>query len=50
MKPLLNIKDGRHPVVEQLLPATEKFIPNNITMDASKNQIHLLTGPNMAGK
>ena len=31
IKPLLNIKDGRHPVVEQLLPATEKFIPNNIT-------------------
>ena len=49
-KPLLNIKEGRHPVVENLLPATEKFIPNDIFMDATKNQIHLLTGPNMAGK
>ena len=49
-KPVLNIKAGRHPVVEKLLPVTEKFIPNDIYMDASKNQIHLLTGPNMAGK
>jgi Mismatch repair ATPase (MutS family) len=49
-KPILNISEGRHPVVEKLLPATEKFIPNDIHMDAIKNQIHLLTGPNMAGK
>ena len=49
-KPILNITEGRHPVVEKLLPATEKFIPNDIHMDAIKNQIHLLTGPNMAGK
>ena len=47
---ILKIKDGRHPVVERLLPSTEKFIPNDIKMDAEKNQIHLLTGPNMAGK
>ncbi|GIT32412.1 MAG: hypothetical protein Ct9H300mP2_4910 [Candidatus Neomarinimicrobiota bacterium] len=33
-----------------LLSATEKFIPNNLSMDASVYQIHLLTGPNMAGK
>ena len=46
----LKIKGGRHPVVEQLIPATEKFIPNDIYMDVNKNQIHLLTGPNMAGK
>ena len=49
-KAILNITEGRHPVVEKLLPATEKFIPNDIHMDAIKNQIHLLTGPNMAGK
>ena len=49
-KPILNILDGRHPVVEKLLPLTEKFIPNDTSIDASNNQIHLLTGPNMAGK
>ena len=47
---VLKIKKGRHPVVERLLPSTEKFIPNDITMHADVNQIHLLTGPNMAGK
>ena len=46
----INIKDGRHPVVEQLIPSTERFIPNNLDMDIKKNQIHLITGPNMAGK
>ena len=47
---ILSIQQGRHPVVERLLPSTEKFIPNDIEMDANINQIHLLTGPNMAGK
>ena len=46
----INIKDGRHPVVEQLIPSTERFIPNDLDMDIKKNQIHLITGPNMAGK
>ena len=46
----VNIKDGRHPVVEQLIPSTERFIPNDLDMDIKKNQIHLITGPNMAGK
>jgi len=36
--------------VEQLLPATERFIPNDLTMDTVNSQIHLITGPNMAGK
>ena len=49
-KSVLEIKDGRHPVVEQLLPATERFIPNDLMMDTANNQIHLITGPNMAGK
>ena len=48
--PELAIKEGRHPVVEQLLPATEKFIPNDLSIHSAKNQIHLITGPNMAGK
>ena len=47
---ILDISDGRHPVVEKLLPLTEKFIPNNTCIDSKNNQIHLLTGPNMAGK
>ena len=46
----INIKNGRHPVVEQLIPSTERFIPNDLDMDIKKNQIHLITGPNMAGK
>ena len=49
-RPLLEIKKGRHPVVEQLLPPTEKFIPNDLSICSDKNQIHLITGPNMAGK
>jgi DNA mismatch repair protein MutS len=49
-KTVLKIKKGRHPVVEKLLPPTEKFIANDLIIDSSINQIHLLTGPNMAGK
>jgi len=48
--PMLDISQGRHPVVEQLLPATDKFIPNDLAIHSNKNQIHLITGPNMAGK
>ena len=47
---IIDISDGRHPVVERLLPTTEKFIPNDTFIDSNNNQIHLLTGPNMAGK
>ena len=46
----LKIENGRHPVVEQLLPQTERFIPNDLFINISINQIHLITGPNMAGK
>jgi len=46
----LDIVDGRHPVVEYLLPASERFIGNDVQMDITKSQIHLITGPNMAGK
>ena len=49
-EPLISIKRGRHPVVEKLLPSTEKFIPNDLDIHSDKNQIHIITGPNMAGK
>jgi DNA mismatch repair protein MutS len=47
---VLEIYEGRHPVVEQILPTGEKFTPNDCIMDNQKDQIILLTGPNMAGK
>jgi DNA mismatch repair protein MutS len=47
---IINIVDGRHPVVEKLMPATERFVPNDLKINANKNQIQLITGPNMAGK
>jgi DNA mismatch repair protein MutS len=47
---LIDIKGGRHPVVEQILPPGEKFTPNDSLLSNSDNQIILLTGPNMAGK
>jgi DNA mismatch repair protein MutS len=46
----IEIKEGRHPVVERILKPGEKFTPNNYSSDVSGNQIILLTGPNMAGK
>jgi DNA mismatch repair protein MutS len=46
----LEIVEGRHPVVERILPPGEKFTPNNCHLDNEKDQIILLTGPNMAGK
>jgi DNA mismatch repair protein MutS len=46
---LLEIRDGRHPVIEQL-PDAEQFVPNDTLLDCGNNQIMLITGPNMAGK
>lgn len=46
----INIKDGRHPVIETLMPAGEEFISNNIYLDKDTQQIIILTGPNMSGK
>ena len=46
----LNIINGRHPVVEQILPPGDKFTPNDCAMDNDNCQIVILTGPNMAGK
>lgn len=44
------IKNGRHPVVEQLLPAGEAFVPNDVYLNNETDQILIITGPNMAGK
>ena len=46
----LEIKAGRHPVIEALLPPGERFVPNDLKMDTAKDQILIITGPNMAGK
>ncbi len=46
---VLQIKDGRHPVVEQFVK-NEYFVPNDTTLDLENNRIMLITGPNMAGK
>lgn len=47
---VIDIKDGRHPVVERVLPPGEKFSPNDCKLDNKDTQIIILTGPNMAGK
>ncbi|MDR1227166.1 MAG: DNA mismatch repair protein MutS [Prevotellaceae bacterium] len=47
---VLNIKQGRHPVIEQLLPPGETYVANDIVLNDSEQQIIILTGPNMAGK
>ena len=46
----LDIKAGRHPVIETLMPPGEEYVPNDIHMDSGSEQIIILTGPNMAGK
>ncbi|MEQ6121857.1 DNA mismatch repair protein MutS [Reichenbachiella sp. MALMAid0571] len=47
---LIDIKEGRHPVIEQQLPVGEQYIPNNVFLDDISQQIMVITGPNMAGK
>ncbi|MDR2621883.1 MAG: DNA mismatch repair protein MutS [Dysgonamonadaceae bacterium] len=46
----LDIKAGRHPVIEMQLPSDEPYIPNDVYLDDKKQQIIIITGPNMAGK
>ncbi len=48
-KGTINIKEGRHPVVEKMIPDSQ-FIPNDTILDNKKNNISVITGPNMAGK
>ena len=47
---VLDIKAGRHPVIEQQLPPGEPYVPNDIFLDDETQQIIIITGPNMAGK
>ena len=47
---ILDIKQGRHPVIEQQLPIGESYIANDIYLDNNSQQIMMITGPNMSGK
>ncbi len=47
---VIDIKDGRHPVIEKQLPPGEEYITNDVLLDTQKQQIIIITGPNMAGK
>ncbi len=46
----IEIHEGRHPVIEQLLPPGERYIPNDTKLDTADQQILIITGPNMSGK
>ena len=46
----IDIKQGRHPVIEQHLPLGENYIPNNVLLNTDQQQIMMITGPNMSGK
>ncbi len=46
----IEISEGRHPVIEKLLPFGEKFVPNDTYISSTDEQIQIITGPNMAGK
>ena len=47
---VIDIKQGRHPVIETQLPIGEQYVPNNVLLDTEHQQIMMITGPNMAGK
>lgn len=47
---VIDIRQGRHPVIETQLPPGESYVPNDIRLDAEQQQIMIITGPNMAGK
>jgi len=47
---VLDIREGRHPVIEEHLPIDEEYIPNNVYLDNDDQQIIIITGPNMSGK
>ncbi len=49
-KMLVDIQDGRHPVIEQQLAVGEPYVPNDVFLDDQTHQILIITGPNMAGK
>ena len=47
---IIDIKQGRHPVIETEMPVGEEYVPNDIMLDSDSQQIMIITGPNMAGK
>lgn len=47
---VIDIKAGRHPVIEKQLPLGEPYVANDVYLDGEKQQIIMITGPNMAGK
>ena len=47
---VIDIRQGRHPVIETQLPLDERYVPNDILLDQERQQIIIITGPNMAGK
>jgi len=47
---ILDIKEGRHPVIEKQLPVDEEYISNNVFLDNTEQQVIIITGPNMSGK
>ena len=47
---VIDIRQGRHPVIEKQLPVGERYIANDVMLDADRQQIIIITGPNMAGK
>ena len=47
---IIDIRQGRHPVIETQLPIGERYVPNDVLLDAEHQQIIIITGPNMAGK
>ncbi len=46
----IDIRQGRHPVIETLMPVGEEYVPNDVMLDDQKQQIMMITGPNMSGK
>ena len=47
---IIDLKEGRHPVIEQMLPAGQEYVANDVYIDDKEQQIIIITGPNMAGK
>lgn len=47
---VIDIRDGRHPVIEKMMGPGEEYVPNDVYLDSDQQQVIILTGPNMAGK
>lgn len=47
---VIDIRDGRHPIIEKMMPSGQEYIPNDVYLDNESQQIIIITGPNMSGK